>query len=60
MNFVLCTFAGLGLGWLLDHFFHWGTWIILVGFFFGIVTSYFILIQDIKALNRVPPKPPAS
>ena len=60
INFVLCTFAGLGLGWLLKKFLHLGDWVMMVGFFFGIFTSYFILFQDLKILNSSnQKKPPA-
>jgi|HubBroStandDraft_5_1064220.scaffolds.fasta_scaffold204952_1 F0F1-type ATP synthase assembly protein I len=58
INFVLCTFAGLGLGWLFKRFLHLGDWVMMAGFFFGVLTSYFILFQDLKALGRDQRKPP--
>ncbi len=59
INFVFCTFAGVGLGWLAKRFLHWGDWAILAGFFFGIIASYTVLLEDLKALRENPPKPPA-
>jgi F0F1-type ATP synthase assembly protein I len=59
INFVLCTFAGLGLGWLVKKIFHLEDWVMIVGLLFGIVTSYVVLFQDAKALNQDAKKPPA-
>jgi F0F1-type ATP synthase assembly protein I len=58
LTFVGCTFAGLFIGWLLNKYLHLGEWVIVVGLFFGIVTSYLVLIEDLKALNRDQRKPP--
>ena len=58
ISFVLCTFAGLGLGLLAHKFFHWGGWVIMVGFLFGVIASYVILFEDFKNLSQ-PPKPPS-
>jgi len=60
LNFVGCTFAGLGLGWLLRHFLHLGDWVMIVGLLFGIVASYVLLFEDLREMNRPPPKPPTS
>jgi F0F1-type ATP synthase assembly protein I len=57
INFVLCTFAGLGLGLLLKKFLHLGGWVILVGFLFGVIASYFVLFEDLRSLNSGPKKP---
>ena len=59
INFVLCTFAGLGLGLLLHKYLHLGGWVIMVGFIFGVITSYVILFEDLKSLDppRKPPPP---
>jgi F0F1-type ATP synthase assembly protein I len=59
LNFVGCTFGGVLIGWLLNKYLHLGEWVILVGLLFGIITSYFILIEDLKALNQDQRKPPA-
>ncbi len=59
INFVLCTFAGMGLGWLLKRFFHLGDWIMMVGFLFGVLTSYFLLFEDLKALGGTSRPPPS-
>ena len=58
INFVLCTFAGVGLGWLARKYLHLGDWVIMAGFFFGVVASYVILFKDLKTLGQGPPKPP--
>ena len=58
INFVLCTFAGLGLGLLAHKFFHWGNWVIMAGFVFGVIASYVVLFEDLKNLGQ-PPKPPS-
>ena len=58
ISFVLCTFAGLGLGLLLHKYLHWGNWVIMAGFGFGVIASYVILFEDLKALDG-PRKPPA-
>jgi F0F1-type ATP synthase assembly protein I len=58
INFVLCTFAGLGIGWLLNRFLHLGDWVVMAGFIFGIITSYVLLIENLRALNRDSRKPP--
>ncbi len=57
LNFVLCTFAGFGLGLLLHKYLHWGEWVIMVGFLFGVAASYVILFEDLKSLGG-PKKPP--
>ncbi len=59
LNFVFCTFAGLGLGWVLQYFFHLGDWVMMAGLFLGIITSYIVLFEDLKALNRDMRKPPS-
>jgi F0F1-type ATP synthase assembly protein I len=60
INFAFCTFAGLGLGWILKKFLHLGDWVMMAGFFFGIAASYFVLIEDLRALNARSKKPPTS
>jgi hypothetical protein len=58
INFVLCTFAGLGLGLLVKKFLHMdGYWVVLVGFLFGVIASYFVLFEDLRSLNSGPKKP---
>jgi len=59
INFSLCTFVGIGLGWLVNHYFHWGGWIIMVGMLFGVIASYTLLFEDLKALNEKPKDPKA-
>jgi len=59
INFVLCTFAGLGLGWVFKKLFHLGDWVMIVGLLFGVVTSYVVLFKDLKTLNQNPKKPSA-
>ena len=59
INFVLCTFAGLGLGLLAKRFLHFGDWVMMAGLFLGIVASYWVLLEDLKALRGGPPKPPS-
>ncbi len=58
ITFVLCTFAGLFLGWLLKRFLHLGDWVMMAGFLFGVVTSYLVLFEDLKNLGQPPQKPP--
>ncbi len=54
INFAFSIFAGLGLGWGATKLFHLGDWAIIVGMILGIVSSYVLLIQDLKDLQ--PPK----
>ena len=58
INFVLCTFAGLGLGWLAQKYLHLGGWAVMAGFLFGVIASYVTLFKDLKSLRQGPPKPP--
>jgi len=58
ISFVLCTFLGLGLGLLTRKLFHLGDWVIIVGLLFGIVSSYVVLFEDLKALNKDNENPP--
>lgn len=58
ITFVLCTFAGLGLGLLLRRFFHCPNWVVIVCLLFGIITSYVILFEDLMALQKEDQKPP--
>jgi F0F1-type ATP synthase assembly protein I len=51
INFALSIFVGLFLGWGIHKLFHWGTWVIVAGMILGVVTSYVILFEDLKALN---------
>ena len=51
MNFALSIFVGLGLGWGATKLFHLGDWAIIVGMLLGIVASYALLFEDLKALN---------
>ena len=51
LNFALSIFVGLFLGWGINKLFHWGPWVIIAGMLLGIVTSYVVLIEDLKALN---------
>lgn len=52
INFVLCTFAGLGLGLLAKKFLHLGDWVVVVGLVFGVIASYVVLFQDLKSLDK--------
>ena len=58
INFVLCTFAGLGFGWLLNRYLHLGDWVVMAGFVFGIIASYVVLIESLRSLNKNSKKPP--
>jgi F0F1-type ATP synthase assembly protein I len=58
ITFVICTFVGLGLGLLAKRFLHLGDWVIIVGLVFGIVTSYVVLFQDLKEINKDMKNPP--
>ena len=58
INFVLCTFAGVGLGFLAKKWFELGDGAVLAGFFFGVITSYVVLYKDLKILTRDNPKAP--
>jgi F0F1-type ATP synthase assembly protein I len=51
MNFALSIFAGLFIGWGINKLFHWGSWVIVAGMILGVISSYVLLFQDIKALN---------
>jgi F0F1-type ATP synthase assembly protein I len=60
INFVLCTFLGVFLGWGAQKLFHLGNWVIFVGLFFGIITAYFTVYESLKELRssmKGPPKP---
>jgi hypothetical protein len=46
------------LGLLAQKLFHLGGWVVIVGLLFGIVTSYVVLFQDLKALNQDNENPP--
>ena len=59
ISFVLCTFAGLGLGLLIHKYLHWGNWVIMAGFGFGVIASYVVLYESFKALNQDQKKPPS-
>lgn len=58
INFVLCTFLGVGLGWLARKYMHLGDWVIFVGLFFGIVTAYFTVYESLKELRSAMKGPP--
>jgi F0F1-type ATP synthase assembly protein I len=59
INFVLCIFAGFGLGWLAQKYLHLGGWAVIAGFLFGVLASYITLFQDLKRLNKEGGTPPA-
>ena len=59
INFVLCTFAGVGLGWLARKYLHLGDWALLAGFLFGVITSYVILFESLKTIARDSRRPPS-
>lgn len=54
LNFAFSIFIGAGLGWGAMKLFHVGAWAFIVGMLLGIVASYVLLFEDLKALN--PPK----
>lgn len=58
INFVLSTFVGLGLGWLAKRYLHLGDWVMMAGFFFGVVAGYLGLVEAVKSLNQDSKKPP--
>lgn len=58
LNFVLCNFAGVGIGWLLNRYCGLGDWVIIAGLFLGIAAGYRILVLDLKKLNAKNPKEP--
>lgn len=58
INFVGCTFAGLGLGWLAKRFLHLGDWVIVVGLVFGVLCSYVMLFRDLSKLDKTKNPPP--
>ena len=58
ITFVLCTFAGVLLGLLGRKYFHLGDWAVIVGFLFGVLTSYVILFEDVRKLNKGMGNPP--
>jgi F0F1-type ATP synthase assembly protein I len=60
LNFVFCTFAGLGLGLLAKKYLHLGDWVAIVGAIFGIITSYVTLYRDLKAWNKDMNDPPSA
>lgn len=51
LNFVLCNFAGVGAGWLLNHYCGVGDWVVIVGLLLGIAAGYRVLVEDLKKLN---------
>jgi F0F1-type ATP synthase assembly protein I len=51
MNFALSIFVGLFMGWGVHKLFHLGNWVIIAGMILGIISSYVLLFQDLKALN---------
>ncbi|HVZ81571.1 MAG TPA: AtpZ/AtpI family protein [bacterium] len=55
---MLCNFAGVGIGWLLNHYLGVGDWVVIVGLLLGIAAGYRVLVEDLKKLNaRKPPRP---
>ena len=58
INFVLTTFLGLGVGWLLNRYLHWGPWVIIVGLLMGVFSSYYLMIEDIRQITQPPSKTP--
>jgi len=62
INFSLSIFVGLGLGLLVKKVFRVeGAWPVIAGLLLGIVSSYYTLIRDLKALRpgekKGPPAP---
>lgn len=60
INFVLTTFLGAGAGWLLNHYLHWGPWVIIAGLLLGVFSSFYLVIADIREISPPPknsPKP---
>jgi F0F1-type ATP synthase assembly protein I len=57
INFVLCTFLGVFLGWGAQKLFHLGNWAIFAGLFFGIITAYVTVYESIKKLRPLPKGP---
>jgi F0F1-type ATP synthase assembly protein I len=55
INFVLTTFGGAGIGWLLNRYLHWGPWVIIVGLLAGVCAGFYLLIGDIRDIPT-PPK----
>jgi F0F1-type ATP synthase assembly protein I len=51
MNFALSIFVGLFMGWGVHKIFHLGTWVIVAGMLLGVISSYVLLFEDLKALN---------
>lgn len=41
----------MGLGWCLYKWLHLGGWIIIAGLLIGVITSYVLLIEDLRALT---------
>jgi F0F1-type ATP synthase assembly protein I len=55
INFSLSIFVGLFMGWGLNKLFHWGTWLIVAGMILGVISSYVMLLEDLKTLNANTP-----
>lgn len=61
INFALCTFVGLGLGWFLHNYFGLGDWTLMAGLFFGIAAGAWTVYQQLKSLQAFPrPKGPST
>ena len=59
INFSLSIFVGLGLGLVVKKVFHVeGAWPVILGLLLGIVSSYYTLIHDLKALRSEEKKGP--
>jgi len=59
LTFVLCNFAGAGLGWLAVRYLGVGGWAVMVGLFFGILAGAWTVYEQVRAtLGRKPPKGP--
>ncbi len=62
-NLVLCTFAGVALGWLARKFLGLGDWVLMVGFFFGIFAGFWTVYEQLRSLaaggpgSKEPPAP---
>jgi F0F1-type ATP synthase assembly protein I len=52
LNFSLSIFVGAGLGWGAMRLFNLGSWAFIVGMLLGIVASYVLLFEDLRALNH--------
>lgn len=52
ITLALCVFIGLGFGLLLKKYLHGGDAAVIGGILLGVVSGFYQMIRDIRAINR--------